>query len=1021
MFRLLIFMALSLTAAAQCAPPNYNCPVHGTPPLPVIQQPATPNMGGLLGANRIVTPTDFNVPIIRCTDYNSTPGRSFFSQSFDVTDSGGGEDMIWNTNSTLLAVVETATGNGTVVSFNPATSQCVVPQPTLTINTGRSWSRSNPNLLRTLPSTSSIITDYTFNYLVPTTPPVVTNEFNFASCAGLGAITVAWNSAVTSSAGDAFLAAGFSNTGGQDTGVYVTLYQPSSGGCQIWNTSTGAITGSGGLPSGTATVNHAFLIHNVTMWPGGWIEVGIANGSCPTCGSLGPFFWQAGTLTTTLPTGSLGGHNAGGYADWFNMPGNGHLCGRPFATPVSCTFINTITGFHFPAAGSIHVSWSDANALETNPIFLSQSTYPNPAMFGGLNTTPLQGEIWGVFPGQGTNGTFIRVAHSFTSGYDNPVIGNFRTENAILGTSQDGRFIAFASDWMGTLGSNIGGSTCVPGGWPWQAAFAYANTYDILPSNNNAGGYSFQAQNAGTSNGLVEPTWPQSVNATVVDNGITWKNIGLPNCRNDVFIVSLAGLATAANTLFGFTETNTAGSNFPTVTYGMQRFWDSPPLQWPSLNTAPGVFNFANLDTVLAQSYAAGQREAFYTLGRTPSWITSQPLDTTCHYQLPAVGGGHGQCFAASDLNSDGSGTNATWKAWITAIASHANNATYLQTHAHIRYWEIWNEPDATFYWSGSYAQLARLTEDANCIITGRGVIHQSGNGVATSCTATPIDASAQIVMASGHADSAANLKYAQNQLYCNNSPSGIQLPCPNPANATATAIDIVNFHMKPGNATGNKCPAPTPCTLETALATYVVNLHGILQAAELAKPLWDGEAAYAEAGFTAPYNDPDMGASIPPRLYLSMMTDGITGSAWYTWDNVKMQAAKVQTSAQQAYNTLFGAVLTTPCAATGNVYSCTISRSGVQYLILWDNSKSCVAGICTTANQSVPAQWTTYQDMTAVPQPIAISGNIVPVGIKPVILQSGTVVSNPPAPATNVFVKVVKNDLSQALDGGTR
>src|SRR5580658_912687 len=199
----------------------------------------------------------------------------------------------------------------------------------------------------------------------------------------------------------------------------------------------------------------------------------------------------------------------------------------------------------------------------------------------------------------------------------------------------------------------------------------------------------------------------------------------------------------AASPMFGFSETNTASTNFPTVSYGMQRFWDSPPLQWPSINTAPGVFDFSNLDAALAQDYSSGVSEALYTLARTPPWITSQPTDTTCNYQLPATGGGNGECYPPSDLNPDGSGTNATWKAWITAIAQHANgqdgNPTYLTNHAHIRYWEIWNEPDTAAFWSGSIAQLARLTEDANCIITGRGLIHQSGNGTGTPCTATAI------------------------------------------------------------------------------------------------------------------------------------------------------------------------------------------------------------------------------------------------------------------------------------------
>jgi hypothetical protein len=419
----------------------------------------------------------------------------------------------------------------------------------------------------------------------------------------------------------------------------------------------------------------------------------------------------------------------------------------------------------------------------------------------------------------------------------------------------------------------------------------------------------------------------------------------------------------------------------------MQRFWDSPPLQWPSINTASGVFDFTHLDSNLALGYSSGVMEGMYTLARTPPWASSNPADTSCHYTTAVSGGGAGECDAPIDLNTDGSGSNAIWKAWITAIATHVNNPTYLQTHSHIKYWEIWNEPDNQPFWSGSFAQLARLTEDANCIITGRGVIHESGNGTATPCTATPIDPTAQIVMSSGHAKGAA-ITYAQNQLYCNASPTGYQLPCPIPANAIAAAVDIINFHMKPGNEGGNTCPAPTPCTPESAMQWYLSNIHGILQPAELAKPLWNGEASYAEKGFTGAYTDPDMAASFMARFYLVHWSLNISGIAWYDWNELVAQPASVQTAYQQTYNWLAASSLSTPCAASGTVWSCGITQSSKQYLIMWDTSQSCASGSCTTSNQTVGSQWTEYQDMTTASNAITISGHVVPVGIKPVVLQ---------------------------------
>jgi len=459
--------------------------------------------------------------------------------------------------------------------------------------------------------------------------------------------------------------------------------------------------------------------------------------------------------------------------------------------------------------------------------------------------------------------------------------------------------------------------------------------------------------------------------AALGNDAATTNDSAVTNDASDANIDGGSGGGLAASPMFGFSESSTSPGSWPNVTYGMQRFWDSPPLQWPSINTAPGVFDFSNLDADLALAYTKGTLEGLYTLARTPPWATSAPTDSSCNYATASSGGGNGECDAPADLNADGSGTNATWKAWIAAIATHVNDPTYLQTHAHIRYWEAWNEPDTKAFWSGSIAQLARLVEDLNCIVTGRGVVHESGDGTATTCTASPIDATAQIVMPAAHALSSA-LVYGQNELYCTATPTGYELPCPNPPNAIAAAVDIVNFHMKPGSE------------VETVMKLYVSNIKGILQPAELAKPLWDGESQYSTYGFAAPYTDPDLAASYMPRFYLINWSVGISGNAWYS----EAQApTTVQPSTQQTYNWLVGSALTSPCAANGTVWSCTITKSAKPYLVMWDTAQTCSNGSCTTTSQAVPSQWSTYQDMTTASAPMTISGNAVSLGIKPVVL----------------------------------
>ncbi len=489
-----------------------------------------------------------------------------------------------------------------------------------------------------------------------------------------------------------------------------------------------------------------------------------------------------------------------------------------------------------------------------------------------------------------------------------------------------------------------------------------------------------------------------------------------------------------ASPMFGYTETTTKmGAAVPSVSYGMQRLWDSSGMQWPAISsctrfdgkgntcnttTNPPTYTWTNLDAMLASDYSVGINEVMFTLARTPPWASTNPSDTTsCHYMGTSLGQGNGECYPPYDLNADGTGTNAIWKDWVTQLAKHANDPNYLNgsiKHAHVRYYEIWNEPDGTCnstsqcFFKGTFAQLARMTEDARCILLGsqggKNVIHDHGDGTASACTATAIDPTALIVMSSTHAKDSMAVEYTQNELYCSSTSDltgnrAYQLPCPNPKNATAAAIDVINVHMKPGNegTTSSHCgPNGTSlCSVETAMQWYVASIQGVLQPAELAKPFWNGEASYCPKGFTdsncTSYANQDLAASFFPRFYLINWSLGISGVAYYDWNTLQSQAGtQGENAMQQTINWLKGSTLTSPCTAKGTVWSCTITKSGEQYGIIWDSSQTCTgsSGNCTTSAQTVPSCWAHYQDMTTASTAVAIpSSHSIQVGIKPVIM----------------------------------
>lgn len=109
--------AASATSAnattGNCAPPAYSCArsdlitTHNLNPPPNVSQ----------GKNALVTPSDFNLPIVRVTD-----GSLFEDRTFAETPSASAGDNIFNTNDTYMLITD-LDGWRYPVSFNPSTMQ----------------------------------------------------------------------------------------------------------------------------------------------------------------------------------------------------------------------------------------------------------------------------------------------------------------------------------------------------------------------------------------------------------------------------------------------------------------------------------------------------------------------------------------------------------------------------------------------------------------------------------------------------------------------------------------------------------------------------------------------------------------------------------------------------------------------------------------------------------------------------------------------------------------------------------
>ena len=473
-------------------------------------------------------------------------------------------------------------------------------------------------------------------------------------------------------------------------------------------------------------------------------------------------------------------------------------------------------------------------------------------------------------------------------------------------------------------------------------------------------------------------------------------------------------------------------SSYPVqVPYGEFRGWDSGGGQWPNMEVCDAAsgnpndpcFAWTNFDRQMAYLFAAGVNDVLYTMSRTPHWgvdLASDPTGlhgTDCNYYQAGSSDptqAPGQCLLPVDLNADGSGTDQIWRNWITAVAAHVNNPTYLQTHAHIKYWEPWNEwyrssillpwynknsngvpTDVSF--QGTYAQMVRLTEDMRCVITGKGTIHNYPSaGDSTLCSATPIDVNALLVAPDGAAETQGPLDVTQNFLYCNGTGSHAPVSgshCTT-GSAGSQAVDIINFHLPAGTVTP-----------ETVANTYIPNARARLQAADLSKPMINGEGSWNIPSSPGNlWSDPYAQAGFIPRFFALYWSAGLTLNMWYSYDTndgelfysstgkLNQPAA---TSWTQTYKALVGAtpVHTPFCSHNGTVYTCDFMEAdGTAAELVWDAqygqncSQMSNPIICGSTNYTVPAQFSKgWVDVASTAHPA--SGTVM-IGANPILLE---------------------------------
>jgi hypothetical protein len=353
-------------------------------------------------------------------------------------------------------------------------------------------------------------------------------------------------------------------------------------------------------------------------------------------------------------------------------------------------------------------------------------------------------------------------------------------------------------------------------------------------------------------------------------------------------------------------------TGWPSVKFAIQRTWDSwPGVAWIDLNPSSGVFNWTNLDALVNDSTARGV-DLVYTFGYVPNWASTNP-GGACD------GASAGSCFAPQ---------SAAWTNFVTQITNRYKGR--------IKYWELWNEPNAGNFWKGSNAQLVEMARLAYPIIKNAG---------ATVLTPAP------------QGTSSAN--WLDGYFAAGGTPY----------------LDIVAFHAYLYGPPEDL--SPLVANLRSLQAK-----HGLV-----GKQLWDTEHSWGDSSWPMGA-DQDQQAAWLARCQVLSFHHGIDRTFWYGWehftwgtlfDRNAKQVLKPGVAYGEVYNWMVGAGFS-PCQVSGSLYQCKLSRAnGYEATIVWSASGA--------SSYTVPTGYTRLRNIDGSTGSVS-GGQVLSAGMKPVLVE---------------------------------
>lgn len=362
-------------------------------------------------------------------------------------------------------------------------------------------------------------------------------------------------------------------------------------------------------------------------------------------------------------------------------------------------------------------------------------------------------------------------------------------------------------------------------------------------------------------------------------------------------------------------------ADMPPFRFGSWRLWDAY-VGWPHLEPAPGEWDFTRLDR-LVQLATDRHVSLILPLGPTPTWASARPSEKS--FYKP------GNAAEPHDLE--------LWRSYVRAVVTRYNGK--------IKYYEVWNEPDISGFYSGDILTLAKMIEIARTEI-------KSINPDNVFISTAPSSASPN------------GLRYFEKLIQA----GGMQ------------QADVIGYHMY--------IPKEPPERLVQATA----DIRKILSKYDLAtKPLWNTESGWwigradnkdvanqAIGGGSWLRLEPDTqaGAFIARSLILGRSLD-IDRFYWYAWDNhyglgmidpSTSQPGKIATAYATTIEWLNRSIIQQCTQGATPLMICQrTDHAGKQSHIIWNTSAQPV-------EFSIPFNWHSTNAVDVYRKPVSISSS---------------------------------------------